>query len=165
MAEQTVRPGGILDFLTRHELREELAQNQALAIERERLRSVKPVRFSASGTPASSAVTIGGDSAASGALLGPEQGYVWSIRHLVVRTLTRGATPDVLQFFVNNSGGYPLWELNGNVWAQTFGRGEVLLYGGETLFAQNQGTFAATAAITMRGLAENIPGEMIGKLY
>lgn len=133
--------------------------------EQERLRTLKPIRLPLlRGTPAGSALTLGGDTnTASGQPpVGPDLGYAWSIRHLVIEGMTAGATPDVLNVLRNNR---IIWQLNGNVFAQTWGRGEIVLHSGETLQYQSVGVFAATGPVIVHGLAEEAAAEQIGKFY
>jgi hypothetical protein len=141
------------------------ARQAALITEREKLRTIKPIRLPlVRGVASGSAITLGGDTntAAGQAPVGPDLGYAWTIRHLVIEGLTAGATPDVLNILRNNR---IVWQLNGNVFAQTWGRGEVILYSGETLQYQSVGTFSSTAQIIVHGLAEQVASEMIGKFY
>lgn len=161
MAEQTVRAGGVLDFLTRHELRDELTRHQAAISEREQLRAIKPIRFLIQATGANP-FALGG---ASGEMaVGPESGFVWSVRHLVIEGMTTGTTPDVVN--IKRSGSDRIiWQLNGNVFCQTWGRGEILLNAGENLRFESVGTFAATGAIVCHGMAECVPGEMAGRFF
>lgn len=137
----------------------------ALITEREKLRTIKPVRLPlVRGVAAASALTLGGDinTAAGQTPVGPDLGYVWSLRHLVIEGMTAGATPDALNVLRN---GRIVWQLNGNVFAQTWGRGEILLHSGETLQYQSVGTFNATGTIIVHGLAEQVAAEQIGKFY
>lgn len=124
------------------------------------LRGIKPLRLAlVTGKAVSSALTMGGDSGE--ALTTPDQGYIWSLRHLVIEGLTTGATPDVVNIL---RAGRIIWQLNGNQFAQTWGRGEILINAGETLTYQSVGTFNSTATIIAHGLADNLPGEMAGRL-
>lgn len=106
--------------------------------------------------------TLGGDSGTL--IVAPEQGFVWSIRHLVLEGLTPGATPDVINIRRGSATGQLVWQLNGNQFAQTWGRGEIILKAGETLFYQSVGTFTSTATIKAYGSAQQLPGERIGIL-
>src|SRR5271165_1270300 len=56
--------------------------------------------------------------AAAGVLLigqaqvcGPRAGYIWSVQSLVVSGLTTGATPDVVNFYLDNPEGPLFWQL------------------------------------------------------
>ena len=137
------------------------------AREMERLRGRKPVRFRAFAV-GSNPFTLGGDQPGTSGTpftLGPEQGYVWSLRDLVIEGLTSGATPDVINIRLQNAAGPLFWQLNGNSFGVTFGRGDKVLFGGESLFFASVGTFASTATIKVFGMAENLPAERIGELY
>lgn len=141
------------------------ARQAALIMEREKLRTIKPVRLPlVRGTAFGSALTLGGDTntASSQPPVGPDLGYVWSIRHLVIEGMTAGATPDALNVLRNNR---IIWQLNGNQFAQTWGRGEILLHSGETLQYQSAGVFTATGPVVVHGLAEEVAAEQIGKFY
>lgn len=98
---------------------------------------------------------------------GPMSGYIWSVSRLVVTGLTTGATPDIVNFFLNDSrgGAAPVWwQLNGNQFGETFGRGQLLIMPGETLICRSLGSFAATGTITVTGDLEQVPAQMQGKL-
>lgn len=141
------------------------ARQAALIAEREQLRTLKPIRLPlVRGVASGSALTLGGDSntATGQPPVGPDLGYAWSIRHLVIEGMTAGATPDVLNVLRSNR---QIWQLNGNVCAQTWGRGEIVLHSGETLQYQSVGVFAATGPIIVHGLAEQVAAEQIGKFY
>lgn len=162
MARVKLDFGAEVDFLTKGELDESLTASRQAEIEQ--LRGKKPLRFMEQATPASSAVTIGdpGTANAGAVLIDPGQGYVWSLRHLVIEGLTSGATPDVMNVYRNAR---IIWQLNGNAFCQTFGRGEVLFNPGEALYFKSSGTMAATGQITVHGTIENLPAELIGKFY
>lgn len=95
---------------------------------------------------------------------GPDSGFAWSIRRLVVSGLTAGATPDVVNFYNSGAGSQPLWQLNGNSFGETFGRLELTLLGGETLIVASVGTFAATGTIVVSGELIELPQERLGEL-
>jgi len=133
---------------------------QATADERARLRGIKFIRLAlVRGTASGSALTMGGDTGQQFAT--PEQGFVWSLRHLVIEGLSAGATPDVVNIL---RAGRIIWQLNGNQFAQTWGRGEIIINAGETLTYQSVGTFNSTAQIIAHGTALETPGEFAGKL-
>jgi hypothetical protein len=141
------------------------ARQLALISEREKLRTIKGIRLPlVRGVASGSALTLGGDTntTAGQAPVGPDLGFVWSIRHLVIEGMATGATPDTLNVLRNNR---IIWQLNGNQFAQTWGRGEILLHSGETLQYQSVGAFNSTAQIIVHGLAEQVAAEQIGKFY
>jgi len=118
-------------------------------------------------TPASSAVSFGGhtnDIYGVGPVT-PDSGFIWSVRLLVINGMTASASsPDVIDIKIQ---GQRVWQLNGNVFAQTWSRGEMLMFPGEAFAYVNNGTFAATGtgAITAGGLVEQVPAEMMGKIF
>lgn len=138
------------------------------AREIERLRGRKTMRFTARGIGANP-FALGGDSSVGSSgtpfILGPEQGYAWSVRLLVIEGMTSGATPDVMNIRLQNANGPLIWQLNGNQFAQTWGRGEVVLNPGESLLFASSGTFNSTAPIKIFGAAESVPAERGGEFY
>jgi len=100
-----------------------------------------------------------------GQVLGPEQGFCWSLRRLIVDGLTSGATPDVVNLFRSTSTGQPaLWQFNGNNFGYTCGRLEMVLWPGNTLQLISVGTFAATGTVRLSGELIEIPAEQLAKL-
>jgi len=95
-------------------------------------------------------------------LQGPDQGYAWSVRAIIIEGLTTGATPDVVN--IVRSDGRLFWQLNGNSPGQTWGRGERILYPGEFLTYASVGTFAATGTIICSGECDQVPAELYGEL-
>ncbi len=138
----------------------EQAQTQFM-IERERvmerLRGIKIIRLPLINVTGANPLLIQGDQFQQG----PDQGYVWSLQLLVIEGLTRGATPDTVQI---TRQGRIIWELNGNQYAQTWGKGAQILYNGEFLGYQSVGTFVSTSKIIIHGAAWEVPAEEIGKL-
>ena len=152
------------DMLTAMDARQQAFQERWQAeIEREReqerLRTLKFIRLPiVTGTMVTGA-TIGGDTQSAQAPATPEQGYVWHVRHLVIEGLASGATPDIVNILRQ---GRIVWQLNGNQFAQTWGRGEMRLVGGELLSYAAVGTIASKT-ITIRGTAEEVAAEQEGK--
>ena len=111
--------------------------------------------------------TMGGDAAVAtgGIVIGPDAGYKWSLRGLVIEGLTSSATPDIVKIRVGGASGRLLWQLNGNSYGQTWGSDEMPLNEGEYLFLQSVGTFNATGTITLYGWADQVPGEMSGEFF
>lgn len=91
----------------------------------------------------------------------PGSGFAWIVRSMTMEGLTSGSTPDVVNI---SRRGHLWWQLNGNVFAQTWGRGEKWLNQGETLSFASQGAFASTAIIVVSLGVEQVPAEEIGKL-
>ena len=138
-------------------------QRQAQTFLEEQARAVKAIRLPVEQATGTNPFTMGGD---VGTLnVTPEQGFVWSLRHLVLEGLTTGATPDVINIRRSSAQGQIIWQLNGNQFAQTWGRGEVVLFAGETLFYQSVGTFASVATIKAYGMAEQVAGEKIALFF
>lgn len=147
--------GATYDIPSAAEIRRLIGEEQ-----RDAYRGIKYGRLPVlSGTPANSALTMGGHTGQ--ALIGPEMGYVWVIRHLWVTGLTTGASPDIVNLRINNQ---TWWQLNGNNFAYTFGPGELVLQQGETWSVASVGTFVATGTITFGGAYFSVPGEMLAKL-
>lgn len=156
--------GGVeIDTLNKKELQEALYE--ARADQYERLKGRDLFRFiSPSAAPVSNAITLPSSGTMAAYPLGPEQGYVWSMRLLVVEGLTASATaPDTVNIYRHGSGRL-VWQLNGNVFAQTWGRGEMILYPGESLYLVNSGSIAATGNIVFHGCADQVPFDRKGEL-
>lgn len=153
--------GASLDTLTRDELSEELARQTQDAY-RQLARGVKYMRFGPVATTiASSAFSLDGTGHPQ---LGPREGFVWSIRRLLITGLTSSATPDVVNIYRNGPTGIPVWQLNGNSFGVTFGKCEFLLLPGEALSIANSGTIAATGQVTISGDLVEAAAEEIFKL-
>lgn len=153
--------GAPMETLTQGELHTELAA-VSQEIFRQFGRGVKYLRFGP--TPAtivSSAFTIDG-SAQNG--LGPRTGFCWAVRRITVWGLTSGITPDVANLYRNQTAGIPVWQFNGNNFAYTFGKLEMLLLPGEYLSLVNSGTIAATGQVTISGDVLEVAAEEVSKI-
>jgi hypothetical protein len=131
--------------------------------ELERLRGIKHMRLpSIQGIAVNNALSMGGGNTGAG----PDAGFCWSIRRLVVTGLTGSTTPDQVNLYVNNPTGIPLWSFNGDFpnWFAKFGRLELTIYGGDELFLASVGTFNSTSQITLSGELIECPAEMLSKL-
>lgn len=162
MPKLTLQGGMHLEIPDRAENREDIAR---VMDERElvQARGVKWMRLpQIIGTPANSAITL--DETKGAAIVGPEQGYLWSLRRVVVDGMTSGTTPDVINMYRNSVSGAPLWQFNGNNFGYTFGRLEMVLMGGDTLKFASVGTFSATGQIRVSGELVEVPAEMAWKL-
>lgn len=153
MAKFEIKAGASIDLLTKDELDASLAANrmhyQALSVMR------LPI---VTGVASGGVLNFGGD--AGGPT--PDQGYVWSIRHLSIEGLTAGATPDVVNII---RAGRVFWKLSGAPpAAETWGRGEFMLNAGETLTFINFGTFTATVPIVVSGSAWQCPAQFAAEL-
>ena len=127
--------------------------------ELERLRGIKYMDLPLVKAAGANPFLISADSGID--LVTPQSGYVWFLRYLTIEGMTSGATPDVINILRR---GRVFWQLNGNQFAQTWGRGEKWLFQGETLSYQSVGTFASTAQILISAGVEQVPAEEIGKL-
>jgi hypothetical protein len=128
--------------------------------DREHARGYKDMRLpQIYGSASSSAITLGKGIAQ----VGPESGHKWSLRRIVISGMTTGGTPDVINMYVNDTGGQPLWQFNGNNFGYTFGRRELVINPGEILLFASVGTFAATGTITVSGQVDDVIAEMFGK--
>lgn len=96
--------------------------------------------------------------------VGPNEGYVWSIRRLTASGLGTGTSPDVLNIYRNGTQGQAIWQLNGNNFGYSFGPTEMLLLAGERLQAASVGSLVSTSQIVLTGDAIEVPRAMIGKL-
>ena len=135
-------------------------QREAQAWMQEEAKGVKAIRLPLVEAAGANPFSMGGDTG-TGLLQAPEQGYIWSLRQLTIEGMTRTATPDIIQVRRGSALGQVIWELNGNSYSQTWGRGEIIIFSGETLFYQSVGTFNSTATIKAYGVAEQVPGEKI----
>ena len=124
------------------------------------LRLPEYLRGSASG----GVLTLGVASGQSA--VGPAQGYAWGVKSLVVTGLTAAASPDTVNFFLNDKfSGAIWWQLNGNSFGQTFGSGQRILMAGDTLSVKSTGTFNATGTVIVSGEVWEVPAERISELY
>jgi hypothetical protein len=146
---------------------------QAMEAERAREAGIKPIRLAPIIGTGSASLVMGGDTQP---LHSPQEGMVWAVRELIVEGLATGASPDIINIWRRGSkppAGIPFvsplgqffWQLNGNQFAQTWGYGEKLLWPGEALLYSAGAVFAATGQIVAHGIVENVPGQMVGKLY
>ncbi len=153
--------------LTRDELAEVLREDRE-AVEAARLEGVKYFRLPRLyATPASGTVVLGESWSGqpyTGQSIGPNQGFVWSVRRLTCNGLGTGTSPDILNIDRNGLHTDPVWQLNGNNWGYSFGPTEMLLLPGEKLVAQSLGSLVATVQVTLTGDAIEVPQAMIGKL-
>lgn len=164
MAEVRIQAGATIDIPSRHEIKDTFAA-ELDARERQLAKGWKWLRLPIyTGTAAASAITID-EKSNGGLLLGPLQGYAWSLRRIVIDGLTSGATPDVINMYRNAVVSQPpLWQFNGNNFGYTFGRLEMVIMGGDSLKFASSGTFAATGLIRVSGELVELPAEQLYKL-
>jgi len=167
MPQVSIQGGLRVEIPNRDEIRQDVGAVLD-AQQRQLLRGIKWMRLPEylSGPVKSSAITLG--IATGQPATGPEQGYFWSLKRLVVSGLATGATPDVVNLYRNDrflsGGGQPLWQFNGNNFAYTFSKGALCLMGGDTLSLQNVGNLTATGTITLSGELWEVPAERAGEL-
>ena len=152
---------GVMERLDR--LIEKIAAQQ----QEERMRGIKWMRLPTylQGKAIAGVLNLGPDSGQPP--VGPDQGYLWSLRRLVVDGLTIGATPDVVNLYRGAPTGQPpLWQFNGNNFGYEFGKLVMVLMPGDTLALQNAAgyTFAASGVVRLSGELLSVPAEMLGKL-
>jgi len=161
---QTLDIGAEIDMLDAGELDTVLSQHYQRWLQNA-ARSVKYSRFGPAGAAvASSAVTFDGSGNGQNTGVGPREGFAWSIKRLAVAGLTSGTSPDVVNLYRNQPSGSPIWQFNGNNFAYTFGKGEMLLLPGETLSFASVGTLAATGKVTISGDFAQVAAEEIFKV-
>jgi hypothetical protein len=167
MAKIRLELGAELDVLTKDELDRSL-KNHAGELDG-LARAVKYRRLPPlSGTASGGVLDIGGDAGAGvtwpGNPVGPAQSWAWEIGLLSVTGLTGGATPDVVNLYIQGAGSaYQWWQFNGNSFAYTFGGGELVLLAGESLRLASVGTFAATGRVTLIGsIRSQTPMQKLG---
>lgn len=170
MAKVKIDVGATIDTLTKGELDDSLKEyrTQGDATAQGLLRGVKYFRLPRLyATPASGTVVLGeawSGQSYTDQFIGPNEGYVWAIRRLACNGLATGQAPDLLNIYRNGWHSDPVWQLNGNSFAYTFGKSEMVLLAGERLIAQSVGSMTSTLQITLTGDAIEVPSEMIGKL-
>jgi hypothetical protein len=170
MAKVKLDVGATVDFLNKDEMSELMAKDRELALvqEHERFKGLKFIRMPRLyATPSNGTVRLGeawGGQPYTDQIMGPNQGFVWSIRRLVVTGLGTGTSPDIINFYRNGISGEVIWQLNGNSFGQTFGKTEMMLLPDERLIAQSVGSMTSTQQIVISGDAVEVPALMIGKL-
>lgn len=155
---QQITAGGYFDFLTNEEFQEMMGHHFDDFI-REVVRGIKYIRMPLlTGTASGGVLTIG----QGNTITAPEQGYAWSFKRLAVSGLTTGTSPDIVNLYRGDNLINPVWQFNGNNFAYTFGKLDMVLLAGEN-FVLN-GTITSTSQITLTGDAIEVPQEMLGKL-
>lgn len=161
---QTLELGAELNMLDSDELDAALSKHYQQFMQNA-ARSVKYSRFGPAGAAvAASAVAFDGSGNSQNTAIGPRDGFAWSIKRLSVAGLTTGTTPDVVNLYRNKPSGIAIWQFNGNNFAYTFGKGEMILLPGETLSFANSGTIAATGQITISGDFVQVAAEELWKI-
>lgn len=166
MAKQKIQAGATIDTVTHQELNDALGAHLRSWVA-ETAVGGRFTRFAASGTIASSAVSIGGSGADRH--LGPGPGFVWDVRRL--RITPAGAainTADIFGIYINDNGPASLVERSDDVnagfrrtWVWS---GQLVLYPGDNLLVQNIGTLASTGGLTVSGQVLELPLSLAWKL-
>lgn len=164
MAKQKIQAGATIDTVTSGELKDALGAHLRSWVA-ETTVGGRFTRFSAFGTIANTAVSIGGASTD----LGPGPGFVWDVRRLRITAAGTAITStDIFGVFINdpgpaatvarsddvNGGFRRAWEWNGNV----------ILYPGDNLLVTNIGALASTGGLTVSGQVLELPLTLAWKL-
>jgi hypothetical protein len=150
MAKFTIQAGVEVDAASPAEVRGEADRVIAAMAARDVGIKFGRLPLTLSGTPAGGNLTIGGDSGQQP--VGPAGGWIWEFKRIAISGLARGTSPDVMQlYFYGASGRIPQWEFNGNNWAYTFGRGELVMRPQEYIMATNIAALTSTSLITLSG--------------
>jgi hypothetical protein len=121
------------------------------------------------GTPTGGALDIGGDANVgiqwNGQPCGPNQGLAWELGLVTVNGLATGTTPDIVNLCIMGAGSsIAWWQFNGNSFAYTFGRRELVLRPDERLRLVSVGTIASAGPITLTGsVRSQLPAERLGR--
>lgn len=163
--------GAELDMLDKGEFRAGLAEHRALQgdpLAGKKYRRLPPLR----GAAVAGALNIGGDvpwpplpgaPAGPATPVGPQQGWVWSIKLLSLNGLAAG---DVVNLFINGANSSAAWwQFTSTAFFSKFGKGDLMVLGGESLSLQSAGAFTSTAQITLIGSLWQVPAEKIGMLF
>lgn len=150
MPEVKLQAGAKLDVLNKRELKETLDTvtrdwfSQVARGDRYR-------RFSASGTIAGAAVSIGG-AVQRDAVLGPAEGFVWAVQRIALHGLDLLET---VELHLNDDG--PASVVHPAVdQYHAFGPYELVLYPGDTLLVVGTG-LTSTGTVTVTGQARELP--------
>lgn len=166
MAQVKMGAGVTMDVLNKAELKSALDAatrdwfNQVARGDRYR-------SFSATGTIAAGALSIGG-ATSDGAVLGPADGFVWAVQRIALSGLTSAtgtplvATTEPVALFVNDNGPSALVHpaITGY---QAFGEHELVLYPGSTLLVTGT-ALTSTGIITLTGQAREVPMPLAWRL-
>lgn len=162
-----LQAGATLDLISKDELKDVLKTvrqdwfNQVARGDRYR-------RFSASGTIAGGALTIGGATQRDGTL-GPAEGFVWALKRVAVfglTTFTPGPPGSVftepLRLFLNDDGPSSLVHPAVQGY-QSFQTDEVVMYPGDTLLVTGT-SLVSTGVVTITGQARELPMPLAWRL-
>jgi hypothetical protein len=163
MANTKFEIGAQLETLSPSEFNEGLDKHLGLVAQRflqEYARGFKYQRFG----PVNATVSGGTLSLAGSASgqLGPREGFAWSVRRIGIWGLAAGVTPDVVNLYRNSTSRPPIWQLNGNNFAYTWGKFELLLLPGEHLDLAGTG-LTTTSQVSIDGDVIEVAAEELAK--
>lgn len=161
-----LQAGAELDLISRDEMKEVL-QTVTKDWFNQVGRGDRYPRFSAQGTIAGGALTIGGAEALD-APLGPAEGFVWAVQRIALHGLTTNTgTPlttstEPVRLHLNDDGPGSLVHpaIQGY---QEFGEHELVLYPGDTLLVVGT-ALTKTGIITLTGQAREVPMPLAWRL-
>jgi hypothetical protein len=161
MPKVKIELGATLDTVGGDELRDILNGQRAIEEERAqaRARGIAVLRLPQLQGFASAGILQLGQGSSAG--VGPRDGFIWLIKRIFVNGL---ATGDVVNIYADSFMSQPLWQFTFATPQATYGKFSMFLREGQTLYAQNIGTFTSTAQITISGDLLEIPTIMLGKL-
>lgn len=162
MAKVKIQAGAEIDTLNKTELDQALRTTSRDWFQQV-ARGDRYRRFSAKGTIAAAAVSIGGADQAD-AVLGPAEGFVWAVQRVGVHGLTTypAGTTEAVRLYVNDEGPSSLVHpaLLGYV---DFGPQALILYPGDVLLLA-AADLAATGTVTLTGQAREVPMPLAWRL-
>lgn len=164
MAKVQLTLGAEIDMLNAGELSAGLEKQSVIESQREmeRLRGISYMRMpQLQGTAVAGVLLLPTGGGQQQQSAGPRDGYVWTIKRLMVTGLAAG---DVVGIYADTTSSQPLWTLSAANPNSTFPTLGMVLFGGQTLIVANIGTFTSTAVINISGDVLQVPTVMIGKL-
>lgn len=161
--EFELRAGGKINLLTAAEagdaIRGALKDWQAEAV-----RGARSIRFSSYATIAGGNVQVGGTDGygAANGVLGPEAGFVWSVKRLAFTGIVPAT--ETLNIYVNSASPFELVR-SGVTTFERFGSDELVLIGAERLLITNGTALTLNGTnLTVSGQAMELPIGMMWKL-
>lgn len=160
MAMLHIKAGAQLDVATPSEVKK-ILHDTLVAATLEYGRGKTFRHFSATATIAGSGVLIG-DASTPTEALAPEDGFTWSVKRVTVVGLTAN---DVVGLYRNSVNPLSAIEAGAATAAAPwvffgFGSRQLVLHSDERLIVSNVGNLAATGAVYVAGLAEEVPTNM-----
>lgn len=159
MAKVKLDIGAEIDTLSKAELDDSLKQYriEGDSLTQGALRGIKYYRPALlQGTASTGTLALG----TLGAQVGPNSGFVWSLKRAYVNGL---GTADLAQIYRN---GQPVWQFSGSVGQNqaAWGHLSMLFREGETISLIGVGSLVSTSVITLNCDLVEVPSQMIGKL-